>query len=128
MFLGQREFTATTAGSRQAGRNCCVQYVDGRRAARRSYCFTKIAKLLTCWRARLNPTVYPPNIADTIAARFWLFVFLEVFELPSHSPPDVFSRREAAVERSAAIFGPAWEWDSTTLAPQILRGWGFFNL
>lgn len=50
----------------------------------------------------------------------------EAFELPSHSQQRIFSRREAAVEHTAAIFGAAWEWDSTALAPQTLRGWRFF--
>lgn len=50
----------------------------------------------------------------------------EVFKLPSHSPQRIFSRREAAVEHTAAIFGAAWEWDSAALAPQTLRGWRFF--
>lgn len=49
----------------------------------------------------------------------------EAFELPSHSPRRIFWRREAAVERTAAIFGAAWEWDSTALAPRTLRGWRF---
>lgn len=55
--------------------------------------------------------------------------FLEVreaFKLPSHSPRRIFSRREAAAEPAAAIFGAAWERDSAARAPQTLRGWRFF--
>lgn len=89
-FLGQREFTATPAGSRQAGRNCCVQCVDGRRAARRSYCLTKTAKLLTCWRARLNPTVCPPTSRTPSRLVSGCLFFWRCLNFPHIPPPTYF--------------------------------------
>ncbi|CAJ1065223.1 Hypothetical predicted protein [Xyrichtys novacula] len=114
MFVGQGEFTAVTAGRAEL-----LSAVECRRKTE-SLRRTIAAELLTCQCFDLNPQL-SNNTSDSVTACL-LFVS-EVFKLSSRFPPsNVFPRREAAVERSAAIFGPAWEWDTTILAPQILRG------
>lgn len=104
-----------------AGRNCCVQHVEGRQIVEHSHSLTK-QRAASCHGRVIGQLLLSTHIADIIVACLW--VIWVCLNFP-HILLSIFSRREAAVERSAAIFGPAWEWDSTVLAPQLLQGWGF---
>ncbi len=87
VFGSERVYCNSSPGSRQAGRNCCLQFTEGRGTVR-----TELAlkpSNLTCQCAELSPAfVYPRRGLS----RCSFLGVLEVFELPSHSPQRIFTK------------------------------------
>lgn len=113
MFFGSARVYCT-----HAGRNSVV----GRRTL--SGAATAFTKQPSSQQAAHNSDVN--SRVPLTTSRLSFLGVREPFKLPSQSSQPIFSRREAAVEHTAAIFGSAWEWDSAALAPQTLWGWRFF--
>lgn len=116
MYMGQGEFTANSTG--RAELLFALRSTD---SLAHTHVLTATVSL-PAWEVKSRGFFPPNDKADIIAAclmRFW-----RCLNFP-HISPDAFPRREAAADRSAAIFGPVWEWDLTALAPQLLEGWGF---